>query len=94
MVKIQTVCGFGCGSSLFLKMKIEDILKEHGLQAEIFCGDVGTCASNPCDVIFTSEELADRIKERVTVPVVVIKSFVNKKDVTEKTLAFFESLNK
>lgn len=94
MIKIQTVCGFGCGSSLFLKMKIEDVLKEHQLQAEIFCGDVGTCASNPCDVIFTSEELADRIKERVTVPVVVIKSFVNKKDVTEKTLAFFESLNK
>lgn len=93
MVKIQTVCGFGCGSSLFLKMKIEDILKEHGLQAEIFCGDVGTCASNPCDVIFTSEELADRIKERVEVPVVEIKSFVNKKDVAEKTLAFFESLN-
>lgn len=93
MVKIQTVCGFGCGSSLFLKMKIEDILKENGLQAEVFCGDVGTCASNPCDVIFTSEELGARIKERVTVPVVEIKSFVNKKDVAEKTLAFFESLN-
>ncbi|MBO5159834.1 MAG: PTS sugar transporter subunit IIB [Lachnospiraceae bacterium] len=94
MVKIQTVCGFGCGSSLFLKMKIEDILKENKLEAEVFCGDVGTCASAPCDVIFTSEELADRIMGRVNVPVVVIKSFVNKKDVTEKTLAFFESLNK
>lgn len=93
MVKIQTVCGFGCGSSLFLKMKIEDILKEHNLKAEVFCGDVGTCASTPCDVIFTSEELADRITGRVNVPVIVIKSFVNKKDVTEKTLAFFESLN-
>lgn len=93
MVKIQTVCGFGCGSSLFLKMKIADVLKEHNLEAEIFCGDVGTCASAECDVIFTSEELADRIIERVKVPVIVIKSFVNKKDVTEKTLAFFESLN-
>lgn len=93
MVKIQTVCGFGCGSSLFLKMKIADVLKEHNLEAEIFCGDVGTCASAECDVIFTSEELADRIIERVKVPVIVIKSFVNKKDVTDKTLAFFESLN-
>ena len=24
MIKIQAVCGFGCGSSLFLKMKIQE----------------------------------------------------------------------
>ena len=45
MVRIQTVCGFGCGSSLFLKMKVEEVLKEHNLEAEIFCGDVATCES-------------------------------------------------
>ena len=77
MVRIQTVCGFGCGSSLFLKMKVED---------------VATCVSTPCDAIFISEELAERIKDRATVPVVVIKSFVNKNEVTEKTLAYFDSL--
>ncbi len=93
-VKIQTVCGFGCGSSLFLKMKIQDILKENNLDAEVFCGDVGTCLTSPCDVIFISEELAGRIEGRSKVPVVVIKSFVNKKEVTEKTLAFFRSLEK
>ncbi|MEI3191445.1 PTS sugar transporter subunit IIB [Clostridiaceae bacterium AF42-6] len=92
MVRIQTVCGFGCGSSLFLKMKVEEVLKEHNLEAEIFCGDVATCVSTPCDAIFISEELAERIKDRATVPVVVIKSFVNKNEVTEKTLAYFDSL--
>ena len=55
-VRIQTVCGFGCGSSLFLKMKIEEILSK--------------------------------------VPVVTIGSFVNKKEVTQKTLEYFESLEK
>ena len=92
MVRIQTVCGFGRGSSLFLKMKVEEVLKEHNLEAEIFCGDVATCVSTPCDAIFISEELAERIKDRATVPVVVIKSFVNKNEVTEKTLAYFDSL--
>lgn len=76
---IQTVCGFGCGSSLFLKMKVEEVLKEHNLEAEIFCGDVATCVSTPCDAIFISEELAERIKDRATVPVVVIKSFCKQK---------------
>ena len=84
MIKIQAVCGFGCGSSLFLKMKIQEVLKENDLEAEIFCGDVGTCTSTPCDVIFTSEELAARVAERSTVPVVTICNFVNKKEVTEK----------
>ena len=93
-VRIQTVCGFGCGSSLFLKMKIEEILKENKLDAEVFCGDVGTCTSTPCDVIFTSEELAGRVQERSKVPVVTLGSFVNKKDVTQKTLEYFESLEK
>ena len=37
MIKIQAVCGFGCGSSLFLKMKIQEVLKENDLEAEIFC---------------------------------------------------------
>lgn len=92
MVQIQTVCGFGCGSSLFLKMKLQEILKENNLEAEINCGDVGTCLSNPCDVIFISEELAERIEGRSKVPVVRIKSFMNKKEVTEKTVEFFNSL--
>ena len=62
-IRIQTVCGFGCGSSLFLKMKIEEILKENKLDAEVFCGDVGTCTSTPCDVIFTSEEFHRRERD-------------------------------
>lgn len=92
MTRIQTVCGFGCGSSLLLKMKIQDVLKANGLEADVFCGDVGTAAATPCDVIFTSEELADRIKERATVPVVVVNSFVNNQEITEKVLDYFHNL--
>ncbi|MEG0367147.1 MAG: PTS sugar transporter subunit IIB [Coprobacillus sp.] len=93
-VTIQTVCGFGCGSSLMLKMKVESIIKEHGFDAEAFCSDVGTCISNPCDAIFISKELADRIVDRSTVPVVVIENFMNKDEVVQKTLEFFNSFDK
>jgi len=93
-VKIQTVCGFGCGSSLMLKMKIDSILKEHGLEAETFCGDVGTCCSNNCDVIFISKELSEIIAGRTKVPVIVIDNFMDKIEVENKTLAYFETLEK
>ncbi|MDF3002513.1 MAG: sugar transporter subunit [Bacillota bacterium] len=91
--KIQAVCGFGCGSSLFLRMKIQDILKESNLEAEVFCGDIGTCTTVPCDVIFTSAELAEQIMNRTKVPVVPISNFMNKEEIKEKTLLFLsESL--
>lgn len=86
--KIQAVCGFGCGSSLFLRMKIQDILKENNLEAEVFCGDIGTCTTVPCDAIFTSSELADQIKSRTSLPVISISNFMNKEEIKEKTLSF------
>lgn len=88
--KIQTVCGFGCGSSLFLRMKIEEILKEHNLKAEVFCGDIGTCATVPCDVIFASAELAEQIVQRTKIPVISISNFMNKEEIREKTLSFLK----
>lgn len=90
--KIQTVCGFGCGSSLMLRMKVESILKENQLEAEVFCSDVGTCCANDCDAIFISTELAERIQNRAKVPVIAIDNFMNKTEVQEKTLAYFDTL--
>ena len=90
-VKIQAVCGFGCGSSLFLRIKIDKVLSDHGLHATTFCGDVGTATSADCDVIFTSPELGERMKERAKVPVIVVNNFMDDNEVTEKVLAFFQS---
>ena len=91
--KIQCVCGFGCGSSLMLRMAIDGILKKNNIEAETFCGDVGTCLSNNCDAIFISKELSERIKDRATVPVIVIEDFMNNKEVEEKTTNYINSLN-
>lgn len=90
-IRIQAVCGFGCGSSLFLRMKIEDILKDAGITGKVFTGDVGTCLTQDCDVIFISEELYDRIKDRAKIPVVPIQNFMNKNEVLTKVLEFLET---
>lgn len=89
--KIQCVCGFGCGSSLMLRMAVDDILKKNNLTADTFTGDVGTCLSNPCDVIFISRELAERIVDRASVPVIIIENFMDSNEVEEKVLAYMNS---
>ena len=90
--RIQCVCGFGCGSSLMLRMAIDDILKKHDLHAHTLVGDVGTCLANPCDVIFISRELAERIEDRAEVPLVVIENFMDSSEVEEKVLSYMNSL--
>jgi PTS system ascorbate-specific IIB component len=92
--KIQTVCGFGCGSSLILRMSIEDIAKKHGLEIEAFCGDVSSCNANQCDVIFVSVDLADRVRQHATVPVIAINRLMDKKEVEAKFLDFIKSFEK
>ena len=90
--KIQCVCGFGCGSSLMLRMAVDDILKKHDMKASTSTGDVGTCLSNPCDVIFISKELAERIVDRANVPVVIIENFMDSSEVEEKVLNYMNNL--
>ncbi len=78
-IKILAVCGFGVGSSMILKMKVEEVLKENQIEAEVFTTDVGSATSTPADIIFTSQELEKGIKDKVEIPVIGIKNFVNKK---------------
>lgn len=91
--KIQCVCGFGCGSSLMLKMAVDDVLRKLGLQADTMVGDVGTCLANPCDVIFISRDLGERIADRATMPVVIIENFMDNAEIEEKLKAFMESFS-
>lgn len=92
-LKILAVCGFGVGSSMILKMKIEEVIKEHGIKAEVVTTDVGTATSVVCDVIFTSKELESNIRENAKVPVVAIKNFIDKKEIAEKGLEVLQKLS-
>ena len=91
-VVIQTVCGAGVGSSQFLKMQIDEIAAKNGISdVKTFVGDVITAASAPCDAIFTSNEIAEVIRPKARVPVVVVKSFISKTEILEKLQEFLET---
>lgn len=75
-----------------LRMNVEAIAKAHGIDIEAFCGDVGSCCANDCDVIFISKELGERIKDHATVPVVEFNNFMDKAEVEKKTLDYLASV--
>ena len=92
-LKILTVCGVGMGSSQFLKMQIDDIVKKNGIEGiTTDCGDVITCVATSCDVIFTQPQLVESIQSKVNVPIVTITNYTNKKMVEEALMNFLDTL--
>jgi len=54
-VKIMTVCGFGVGTSLLLKMTVDSILEEEGINGEVEASDMTSACGNSADLILTSK---------------------------------------
>ncbi len=84
-MKVMIVCGFGLGSSMVLKMTLDDVLKEEGLDVETFCMDSYTARGQDYDLVFTSNELL-YLFENTKQPKVVIQNFLSKDEIREKGL--------
>ncbi|WPC18295.1 PTS sugar transporter subunit IIB [Pediococcus inopinatus] len=83
-MKILAVCGFGVGSSMVLKMTLDKVIKDLGVEAEVENTDIASAKATDADVYFTSAELAPDIKESTDKPVYSIKRYMDKKEVGEK----------
>lgn len=91
-IQILTVCGFGIGTSLILKMNVESVLKKNGINADIENVDITTAASMPADIIFTSDELYTQLQNKVKVPLIKITNFMSKTEIEEKGLPAIRKL--
>ena len=87
-MKILAVCGFGVGSSMILRMSIEKVLKELGIEAEVENTDVSSAQGAQVDFVFTSEELASQLRGNMKCPVIPIKRYMDKEEVKEKFLPY------
>lgn len=96
MLKVIAACGNGMGSSQIIKMKIEKILKNLNVQAQIHhcsIGEAKTQATN-YDVVFCSEALKDNFKNAQAkgTKVIGLKNLLSEAEIKEKILA--EGLDK
>ncbi|SMB94493.1 PTS system, ascorbate-specific IIB component [Thermanaeromonas toyohensis ToBE] len=82
-MKILAVCGMGLGSSLILRLGIEGALRDLGIEGEVEVADIGTAKSVPCDLIVTSEQLAELLTATGK-PIVVIHNYLDKEEMREK----------
>lgn len=84
-MEILTVCGMGFGTSLMLKMTVDDILKEEGLKADVSATDAGSAKGGNADLIMASADLESTL-EGVSNEKVFINNLTDKEEVRQKLL--------
>ena len=90
-MKIVCVCGLGMGSSLIMKMTVDKVVRELGIDAEIEHWDAGTVGSKEVDMIMTTEDFQERFADRQDV--VYLKNVVNAAEAKEKIKKYLETKN-
>ena len=83
---IATLCGMGFGTSMMLKLFIDDILKAEKIKAETLPWDLGSFKGQKADIIVAASDMAMHLKNVDSI-VVLIRNLVDKQEIKEKILA-------
>ncbi len=83
MIKIFAVCGMGLGTSTILKSRLKEALDAQDVDYSLDVIDASAAAGQDADLIFTSDDLADRLRNK-NAQVVVIRNFTSRSEVREK----------
>jgi PTS system ascorbate-specific IIB component len=76
----------GFGTSMMLKLFIDDILKAEGLKAETIPWDLGTFKGQQADIVVAPTDMEMHLRS-TKAKVVLIRNLVDKKEIREKVLA-------
>lgn len=87
---VLTVCGVGMGSSLMLRMTVEDVLKRMGIAAKVEATDVSSARGMKADVIIGQGMHTEEFEGRAPV-VVGITNFMDKDGLQERLTEAFQA---
>ncbi len=90
-MKIVAVCGLGMGSSMMLKMSIEDALDEANIKADLESTDLGSAKSMNADIYVLSADLSKNTED-FSGQVIVINNLSDSEEVKEKLLKALEEM--
>jgi len=91
-MKIATICGMGFGTSMMLKLFIEDVFKAKGITGhQVIPWDLGTFKGQQVDLVVAPTDMESHLKGSET-KVVYIKNLVDKQEIEEKIVAAIKEL--
>ena len=78
-MKFLCVCGVGQGTSLLLRMNVDEILKEMKIKAEVDNSDLTSANSEKVDYIVTNSEFAKQIRSNASV--IIVENYFDKNEI-------------
>lgn len=86
MLKVLAACGNGMGSSLIIKMKIEKVLKDMGLEYQIHHCSVGQAASEArnFDIILVSQAFVKDFVNKGNAKVIGLVNLLSEEEIKTK----------
>ena len=81
-MKILCVCGLGQGTSLILKMNVETVLSQLGIDADVENTDVSSASSESPDYIMTSNELAQSLENHPS-KIIIVNNYFDMNEIKE-----------
>lgn len=92
MIKVLAVCGMGLGTSIILKTRLKEALEEAGVDYQIDVTDASAASGSGADLIFTSDELVDQIRDSKA-KIVVVDNFTDRDEIKEKVIDALEDMS-
>lgn len=91
MIKVVTVCGNGIGSSLLLRMKVEAIAKDLGIDVDAESCDSNAAVGKNADLYVTVKEFEDIFPEGTKL--CIVKSYTNRKKIEESLVPVLKEMS-
>lgn len=82
VLQIAVVCTFGAGSSMLLKLNLENVFSQMGILANIEVDDLSSVKGKHLDMIFSSSALYDQISETIedkSIKIIPVKNYFDLK---------------
>lgn len=90
--KALIACRTGMGSSMMLKIKVDQVVRAHQFPLEVQHSTLDDVKSFKGDLLITMADVADELKGQVPY-IIGINNLMDKKEIETKLQAFFNSQN-
>lgn len=93
MYSALVACRTGMGSSMMLKIKVEQVIRENGWKISVEHNEASAIQYFTGDVLITMADLAEEYKDK-PFTVIGIKDLMDKEEIKEKLQKFLDSKEK
>lgn len=86
MRNILVVCSSGLGTSLMIRLNLESILRELGIQANVQHVDASSITYHPSDLVIGAQQIIESLAEQIGAETLGLSSITDKEHLREKLI--------